>query len=179
MRASLVDRREWWEERETPAPAEPAAAVWQRPSRLVAAWMVGVATVVAFSAAYLSLMVRMTLVSRQVESLEQQLAMEKRRGQALEVALARELSPEKTEELARVQLAMVKPKQVRLLPVEPAPATSEVQLARVHELSLQQVRRADERGRGPAGLVARVASALGQLLVDKPAALARQLPRWP
>ena len=177
-----------------PATGLPAVATGPlaRPGRVVMGWMVAVALVVAGSTAYLSLLVHMAMMGRYAAELERQLAMERRRGEALEVALARETSPASTEAKARVLLAMDRPKQVRLVVLD-KPAG-------------QSLARADAAGSGAASAGSGVGSAsvagvrgtravaaqaererhwlprLGAMvagLAGKPIALARQLPSWP
>lgn len=174
------------------ATATVAAGPLARPGRVVASWMVAVVLVVAGSTAYLSLLVHMAIMGRHAAQLERQLETERRRGEALEVALARETSLAKTEAMARLFLAMEKPKQVRLLVLDrPAGqglahagatdgqgpdtgrAVTSASVARAKGTSTGSVQAGSERH-----WLARLGAAVAEL-ASKPVALARQLPPWP
>ncbi|MEW6045620.1 MAG: hypothetical protein AB1609_03945 [Bacillota bacterium] len=159
-------------------PPAPAAGVLARPGRFVAGWMLVAALVVIGSTAYLSLLVHMAIMGRYAGQLAEQLEAERRRGEALEVALARETSPERTETAARLYLAMEKPQRVQML-VMSAPGGL-ARAGRGDDSAAAPIRtaRASRAGSEDGGLFARVRTAVGELLA-RPVALARQLPQWP
>ena len=157
-------------EGEGAARAVAVAGPLARPHRVVAGWLVAVVLVVAGSTAYLSLLVHMAIMGRQVARLQAELAMERRRGEALEVALARETSPASTERMARTVLAMERPDRVRVLVLD-GPAASGVAVA--SRTTVEPAPAPDAPG-----WAERLGAALAALL-QKPVALARQLPAWP
>lgn len=164
----------------TPAGSRPVG-VLDRPGRIVAGWLAAVLVVVAGSSAYLSLLVHMAMMGRQVARLQAELAAERRRAEALEVALARETSPARTEQVARLVLAMERPSHVRLVvldgPQAPALARS-TDAGGAGPGALARAGGGAGRPDGPVGWLTSVRSSLAGLL-QKPVALAQQLPSWP
>ncbi len=153
-----------------PARTTAVAGPLARPERIVAGWLVAVVLVVAGSTAYLSLLVHMAIMGRQVARLQAELAMERRRGEALEVALARETSPAHTERMARTVLAMERPNRVRVLVLDGPPAAGVAVASRPAAEAMPT--------RDAPGWAERLGATLVALL-HKPVALARQLPSWP
>lgn len=116
-----------WQRYDDPYPQEvraapPQAAVRARPGRVVLAWGALTGLVVVASILYLSLSVYTAQAWRQLEGLKQQLQVERRREQILQVQLARVLTPQQTEQAARAVLAMERPREVDLVLVQ-LPAT--------------------------------------------------------
>lgn len=162
-------------------------------SRILAVWVAAAATVAAACVAYLGVLVHMMTLGRTLASLEQQLEQERRRGELLDVALARALSPETTEGRARELWAMSRPQQVQVVVVEPSPVEAGSfrvadagRLARPGEagpllaagLHREGPRGLFDRGEAPAGIWAK-ARAVVQEWAARPLALARRLPDWP
>ena len=149
-----------------------------RPARVVAAWAGLVTLVVAASSLYLSLLVHTALAWRTLDALTRELERERRRGEQLEVQLARVLAPSSTEEAARVLLAMERPRQVDLVVV--APGSEEG--GRAVDVASIPVRTGGGKASGSApggpGWVQRARAALADLLGGS-MALARRLPQWP
>ena len=149
-----------------------------RPARVVAAWAGLVTLAVAGSSLYLSLLVHTALAWRTLDALTRELERERRRGEQLEVALARALAPSSTEEAARILLAMERPRQVDLVVVSPGPSEGGPAMASAPP----SIRAGDRKAFGPARggpvWVQRARAALADLLGNS-MALARRLPQWP
>ncbi|HEY8498956.1 MAG TPA: hypothetical protein VIK90_06885 [Limnochordales bacterium] len=154
------------------------AALSGRPARVVAAWAGLVIVTVMGSSLYLSLLVHTALAWRTLDALTQELERERRRGEQLEVQLARVLAPASTEQAARALLAMDRPRQVDLVVVDarPAQASGHVSLAALPDRA--SPRTALAPAAGGSGWVARARAALSELLGNS-MALARRLPQWP
>ena len=143
---------------------------------MVAAWAGLVAVAVAASSLYLSLWVRTALASRTLAALERELEQERRRGEQLEVALARSVGPAATERAARELLAMERPRQVEMVLVDvPPPSEQGRWLARQVGRSGGPVA---AQASGSPSRWERAWDALAQLWGSS-MALARRLPQWP
>lgn len=151
----------------------------KRPHRLVLWWAAGAVVLVAASTLYLSMMVHMATLVQRVRAVETELAAQRQRGEMLEVALAKTLSPENTDRIARVQLAMAPPDHVNLLPVGAAGLAGRGDATGSSETVV--ARAGGQQGSSPhrETLVGRVAAAVAGLFGGGSQAQARQSPSWP